>query len=204
METVEQLLEAITAFGDPGFILAASGGLAAALLAAGDRRTAIALFVAIAASATIIASAKIGFMAFGAPHLYSPSGHAALATTFFFSLGATLGKTRGPARNKTRGPAWLGAAACAIFALLIAASRVLIGVHSPAEAAIGVAIGFCAFVVFHRLAAPRIFRRSGTTRRLFRDSDLPPRRGRREHQLRAAAGAYRRRARPAGALRTDD
>lgn len=155
METIEQLLEAITAFGDPGFILAASGGLAAALLAAGDRRTAVALFVAIAASATIIAFAKIGFMAFGAPHLYSPSGHAALATTFFFSLGATLNKTRGPARSKTRGPAWLGAS-CAIFALLIAASRVLIGVHSPAEAAIGVAIGFCAFVVFHRLAAPRI------------------------------------------------
>lgn len=156
METIEQLLEAITAFGDPGFILAASGGLAAALLAAGDRRTAIALFVAIATSATIIAFAKIGFMAFGAPHLYSPSGHAALATTFFFSLGATLNKTRGPARSKTRGPARLGSAACAIFALLIAASRVLIGVHSPAEAAIGVAIGFCAFVLFRRLAAPRL------------------------------------------------
>jgi membrane-associated phospholipid phosphatase len=145
--TIESLLEAITAFGDPGFILAASLGLAAALIAAGDRRTAVALLVAIATSATIIAAAKIGFMAFGAPHLHSPSGHAAIATTFFFSLGATLLKTRAPARA--------GAAACGIFALIIAASRVLIGVHSVAEAAIGVAIGFSAFVLFHNLAAPR-------------------------------------------------
>ncbi|HEY8259931.1 MAG TPA: phosphatase PAP2 family protein [Methylosinus sp.] len=137
-------LEAITTLGDPGFILAASGGLFATLIAVGERRTAFALAVALAASASVTATAKIVFMAFGPPSVYSPSGHAAMATVFLLSLGAIAARAHG-----------LSGALCAVFALAVAASRVALGVHSLAEAVIGVAIGLCAFAVFARLAARR-------------------------------------------------
>lgn len=141
---IAPLLEAMTVLGDPGFVLAASGGLCATLIAAGDRRTAFALAVALAASAALAATAKIGFMAFGPPSVHSPSGHAAMATVFLLSLGAIAPRARGLA-----GPL------CAVFALAVAASRVILGVHSLAEAAIGVVIGLCAFAVFSRLATHR-------------------------------------------------
>jgi membrane-associated phospholipid phosphatase len=83
-------------------------------------------------------------MAFGPSAVYSPSGHAALATTFFLCLGAISARARG-----------LIGALCALSALLVATSRVVLGVHSLAEAVIGVAIGLCAFALFAQLAARR-------------------------------------------------
>jgi membrane-associated phospholipid phosphatase len=141
---VVPFLEAITVLGDPGFILAASGGLFATLIAVGDRRSAFALAIALAASASVTAMAKIGFMAFGPPSVYSPSGHAAMATAFLLSVGAIVARSRG-----------LAGALCAGSALAVAASRVVLGAHSLAEAVIGVAIGLCAFAVFARLATRR-------------------------------------------------
>ncbi|ATQ70012.1 MULTISPECIES: phosphatase PAP2 family protein [Methylosinus] len=145
METLVPLLGAVTSLGDPGFVVAASGGLIAALLAVGDRRTAVALAAAVATSAGVTAAAKIGFMASSVAAVHSPSGHAASATTFFLCLGAIA------AAQKPRAAAVL----CAVFALLVAASRVALGVHSPGEAVIGVAIGFCAFTLFRKMKAPR-------------------------------------------------
>jgi membrane-associated phospholipid phosphatase len=146
VRTIFPLLDAITSLGDPGFVLAASGGLVAALLAVGDRRTAAALGLAVATSAAVTVAAKIGFMTSGIAELHSPSGHAASATTVFLCFGAIAAARRS---------AWAGAVLCATCALAVAASRVMLGFHSPGEAVIGVAIGLCAFAVFRRLAAPR-------------------------------------------------
>ncbi|MBY6241382.1 phosphatase PAP2 family protein [Methylosinus sp. Sm6] len=146
VETLVPFLGAITSLGDPGFILAASGGLVAALLAAGDRRTAMALALVIVTSAALTAAAKIGFMASNVAAVHSPSGHAASATTFFLCFGAIAA---------ARKPAWVVGALCAALALAVAASRVGLGFHSPSEAAIGVGIGLCAFALFRRLQAPR-------------------------------------------------
>jgi membrane-associated phospholipid phosphatase len=145
VETLVPFLVAVTSLGDPGFVLAASGGLIAALFAVGDRRTAVALAAAVATSAAVTVVAKIGFMTSSVAAVHSPSGHAASATTFFLCLGA-IAAARTP---RTAG------VLCAVFALIVAASRVLLGVHSPGEAAIGVAIGLCAFSLFRRMKAPR-------------------------------------------------
>jgi membrane-associated phospholipid phosphatase len=67
-----------------------------------------------------------------------------MATTFFLCLGAIAARARGFAGGR-----------CAVFALAVAASRVALGVHSLAEAVVGVAIGLCAFAVFARLTARR-------------------------------------------------
>lgn len=139
-------LDAITSLGDPSFVLAASGALVAALLAVGDRRTALALGLAVAASAAVTAAAKIGFMSAGVAAVHSPSGHAASATTFFLCLGAIAAARR---------PAQAAVILCAAFAAAVAASRVMLGVHSLGEAVIGVGIGLGAFVLFRRIASPR-------------------------------------------------
>ena len=139
---LEPLLRTVVVFGDAGFVLPASGGLAVALWAAGDRRAAVAFLAAIAVCGVAATFAKIFSMAFGPPPLHSPSGHAALAAAFFLPLSAIFMRVR---------EKWIGilaAALCAAAAVLVAIGRVAQGAHTEAEAFAGFFIGLAAFGVF--------------------------------------------------------
>lgn len=150
MDIIGLLLETITAFGDSGLVLPASLGLVALLLAAEDRRSAVAVAAAVASCAVLTAVAKIAFMIVGATPLRSPSGHAAMATVFFACFGAIVWRSR-----ERGGSACWSVLACAALALLVAVSRVSLGAHSWGEIWIGMAIGLVCFGLFWRLASPR-------------------------------------------------
>lgn len=154
MDTIDLFFEAITALGDSGFVLPASGGLCVALLSSGDRRTALAFASAVGICAILTVAAKLGFMVYdgfsGRAAVHSPSGHAAMATIFFSSLGSIA------ARSKGAGAAGrVGAAVCAVVVALIAVSRVWLHAHTRAETSIGVAIGLASFALFWRFASKR-------------------------------------------------
>lgn len=143
------LFETITALGDSGFVLPASVGLAAALVAHGDRRTALALLGAVAASAILTIAAKLAFMIHGMAGVHSPSGHTSMATVFFASIGSIA------ARSGSKGAGRLGAAICALVIVAVAVSRVALSAHTRAETLIGVAIGLFSFGLFRAFAARR-------------------------------------------------
>lgn len=154
-QTIDMLLRHLAMLGDAGFVLPATGGLAVALWAAGDRRCALALTAGAAFCGALTALAKILAMAFLGPPLYSPSGHAALATILFASLAALLARAGGRA-------AVIGAAICVAAMSVVAIERVAIGVHSLEEAIVGVAIGALSFALFLILAPRRAAIAKGT------------------------------------------
>lgn len=147
-----QFFRAVTTFGDPGFLAPASGGLLAMLWASGARRAAFvfALTVALCVFATIIA--KIGFMTCGAPQsdlIYSPSGHASLATMFFSCLAFVAATMT----RRTFGRLYV--LACFCLVVLIAVSRVVLEAHSVSETVLGVLIGGLSFGLFFCFAGAR-------------------------------------------------
>lgn len=150
---IRLFFEAITTLGDSGFILPAAGALFVALLAAEDRRTALAFAAAVTACAVLTVATKIGFMIYGGfpgrALVHSPSGHASMATIFFSSLGLVA------ARSKDAGSGRAGAAICAILIALIALSRVALDAHTWAETLIGLGVGLVSFAVFRHFAAAR-------------------------------------------------
>jgi membrane-associated phospholipid phosphatase len=143
MKQIDLFFEAVTALGDSGFILPAAGGLALVLLAAKDRRSALAFSIAVGACGALAAAAKVvcmihdGFAERGAIH--SPSGHAAMATVFFASLGLFAIRSNRPGRG------WTSAVVCAVLVALIAFSRVWLHAHTWQEALVGLAIGLFSF-----------------------------------------------------------
>ncbi|MBG0810685.1 phosphatase PAP2 family protein [Methylosinus sp. H3A] len=142
LQSIEPLFRIVVVFGDAGFVLPASGGLAAALWAAGDRRAAVAFLAAIAVCGVMATLAKIFSMAFGPPPLHSPSGHAALAAAFFLPLSAIFMRVR------ERRAGILAAALGVAVAVLVAIGRVVEGAHTAPEAFAGFFIGLAAFGVF--------------------------------------------------------
>lgn len=169
--------------GDPGFILAASGGLFAALIAVGELRTALALAFAVAAAAAVTALAKVGFMAFGPPSVYSPSGHAAMATTFFLCLGAIAARARGLRGRPLRGRRFGG--------------RRITGRPRRPQPRRGCdrrRDRLLRLRCVHAAGGAALCYRPGSGRRLLRGRALPPCRDRRARFGRGAARAGRRRA----------
>lgn len=151
---VEELVfKALTLLGDAGFVLPASALLFALLWAAGGRRPALAFAAAATLCVAATLTAKIAFMACGAPFglaLRSPSGHASLAV-MFFSSSALLAAAAAPGR-----PGRVLAALCLVLAGLIASSRVALDAHSVEETLLGAAIGAACFLPFWPLAPSRL------------------------------------------------
>lgn len=72
----------------------------------------------------------------------SPSGHVAVAATFFGALALMLGARRAAAAKL------LLAAGVAAFVILVAVSRVAVNAHNPAETIVGAATGVVALAIF--------------------------------------------------------
>ena len=152
VDAVEAFLSIITNLGDSGFLLPASFALALALWFSGARHTALVFVFAFVACVGATALAKIAFMTCSgqrvADLIYSPSGHASLATMFFLSLALVATKARNQVYRS------IFAAGCVLLAAFIAGSRFIIGVHTAAEILAGVAIGLTCFGAFWRFAPP--------------------------------------------------
>jgi membrane-associated phospholipid phosphatase len=145
------VLHFATDLGDSGYLLPASLGLLAVLWAAGDRRAARAFGVAAALCVAITVALKIAFMTSrGVATVYSPSGHASFSAYFYASIGFIAVRMNHTALARAF------AAACLVLVALIAASRVALGGHTPAETLLGLLLGGLCFILFKRSAAPQI------------------------------------------------
>jgi undecaprenyl-diphosphatase len=144
---------AVTILGDSGFLLPASAILFILLWASGSRRAALGFAGAMSLCVMATVAAKLGFTACGAPGddaIRSPSGHASLSAMFFSSVGFVAVRTT---------PGGLGRAVfvfCLILVALIAGSRIVLYAHTVAETLIGLSIGAACFLLFRRLAPPRM------------------------------------------------
>lgn len=132
----------VTHLGDPLLVTLGSVLLAAALWATGHRRTA--LFVLVARVGALVLSTGLKQVVgrarpvFDAPvasefGLSFPSGHALGGSAFWLTVAvAAVSVTRGRR-------AWLALAVA--VSLLVAASRVLLGVHYPSDVVAGLVLG---------------------------------------------------------------
>lgn len=141
----------VTNLGDIAVLLPASLGLVVLLARLGLRRDAAAYAAAVAACLTTALLAKLAFAACGENRyvfgVESPSGHAAFAATFYGSLAALLAAGR-PIASRT---AIYGGALALV--LLIAASRIALGAHTPPEVAIGLIIGLLSVAAYKALSS---------------------------------------------------
>jgi membrane-associated phospholipid phosphatase len=140
-------MEAITDLGDSGLLLPGAVMVFVTLWLARARRRAIAWAAAIALCCGIMVALKIGLVPCGKPwlgrNLANPSGHAALAATFYGSL--TLLWLDGITSVAGRVAVVVGAT---VGIVAIAASRVFIHVHTAPEVALGLGVGLISIVAF--------------------------------------------------------
>lgn len=140
-------MQFLTDFGDQAVTLplAACAGLALALC--GWRRGALAWAVAAGLCWAAMLALKLGFEACGpapAPGvLANPSGHTASATFVYAGLAALVAGRRS------------GLAAAAATAVVIGASRVVLGVHSLPDVVTGGIVGMASVWALDALAGPR-------------------------------------------------
>ncbi|MEJ0019959.1 MAG: phosphatase PAP2 family protein [Acetobacteraceae bacterium] len=124
----------ITDFADQAVILPVVLAIGIGMLLQGWRRGAVAWGLAVAATFGGMLVLKLLFLAcpasLGVLDLRTPSGHVAAATVVSGGLAALLLRRRR-----------LGLLVAAAAAVVIGATRLALGVHSPAEVAVGAAIG---------------------------------------------------------------
>jgi membrane-associated phospholipid phosphatase len=136
----------ITNLGDLVVLLPASVGLVFFLARFGARQDALAFVAAAAVCVAGALIAKLALAACGQGHaifdVESPSGHAALAATFYGCLAALFGAGRAIAARL----ALYGAAAALI--LMIAMSRVALEAHTVPEVVAGLFIGAASVALF--------------------------------------------------------
>jgi membrane-associated phospholipid phosphatase len=139
---------AVTILGDSTVLLPATAALALILFATGARRNAVAFAAAAALCVGGTIVAKIGFMACSpaGAAAHSPSGHAALSTFYYFSLGLVATTLDPPALRRAL------IALCCALAPLVALSRIALHAHTPTETLIGALVGGAAALLFRRFA----------------------------------------------------
>lgn len=135
----------LTDFADQAVLLPLILAVGTILLALGWGRAARAWAFAVPGTLVAMLVLKIIFLAC-APlwpdlPLRSPSGHVAAAAAVYGSIAWLLGLR----------PSWLMAAAAAA---VIGASRLALGVHNPAEVALGAVVGVLGTLAFTALASP--------------------------------------------------
>lgn len=135
----------LTDFGDLAVLMPLATAILAWLIAARLRRTALWWLLALALCAGGIGLLKVYFVACGSPGvLQSPSGHSGLATLVYGALAVLVAREAG---------GWARLVAVGLGALLIVGitlSRILLGAHTPPDAAAGLLIGLAALAVFFR------------------------------------------------------
>jgi len=156
----------ITNLGDIAVLLPASLGLIAYLAWIGRRRDAAAYVAALAVCLTAALFAKLALAACGGDHavfdVESPSGHAAVAATFYGCVASLLATGRA---TGWRLALYAGASA---LVLSIGASRVALEAHTVPEIVIGVLIGVMSIALFNalRVATERLELSSQTVVRM--------------------------------------
>ena len=138
-------MQVISDFADQAVMLPLTLAIGLTLLALGRDRAARAWTFAVLGTLAVMLVLKIGFLACAPswpdPALRSPSGHAAAAAAVYGGLAWLLGIRW----------AWLVALAATA---MIGASRIALHVHSPAEVALGAAVGMLGALTFTALAGP--------------------------------------------------
>jgi membrane-associated phospholipid phosphatase len=137
----------VTDFGDSAVTVPLALLTLAFLAAARRRRLALAWVLAIGGCAAAIGALKLLLGACGSSSAFgeivSPSGHTAMSTAVYGSLALLIGARMPPLTRA----AIIAGAALAIVG--IGLSRVAIHDHTPAEVALGFAIGLSAVAWFH-------------------------------------------------------
>ena len=121
------------------------------LALAGERRLAVGWAIIVLAVVASISGMKLVLGICGpaliGPALRSPSGHTAISLVVYGGYAAIVSAAWRP------GARLLFRAAAILFALGIAVSRVVLRVHSPAEVAVGIAVGSIALAVLYIVVA---------------------------------------------------
>lgn len=152
-------MQGITDFGDSAVLLPVSGLVLAALWLGGARRSAAAWGAAVGLCCLVMVALKILLrpcdQALIADSLRNPSGHAAFAAVVYGCLALLIAQRCASPLLRT---IILGLAG--LWVLVIGLSRLAVHAHTPAEVAVGLAIGGLAVALFarqqHRLAVPRL------------------------------------------------
>jgi membrane-associated phospholipid phosphatase len=142
---VAAALTALTELGDLALMVPISVAVGAWLLIVRARRVAAWWVLALGFCACSTAILKMVFYACPPdPGLVSPSGHTSTSVLIYGSLAIILGAETG-----RRGQLLIGIGGLSLV-LAIASSRVMLGVHSAPEVALGSIVGFAALAVFSR------------------------------------------------------
>jgi membrane-associated phospholipid phosphatase len=131
------MLETLTNFGDAAVLLPLSGILFLWLLAARPVRAALAWAAALTVCNGVLAVLKVYFFACPlTPSLHSPSGHTGFSVMVYGGLAVILALET---RSRRRRIAIVAGGVAATVS--IAVSRLLLGVHTVTEVALGALIG---------------------------------------------------------------
>jgi len=138
-------MQTLTDFADQAVVLPLIATVALMLGVLGWRRGALVWLVAVGFSFAAVLAVKLVFAtcgpALGLAGLRSPSGHTAAAAVIAGGIAVVLG----------RGTGFVTATA-GLAALLIGVTRVALGLHTPAEVALGGALGMLGVLGFALLA----------------------------------------------------
>jgi membrane-associated phospholipid phosphatase len=139
----------ITDFGDSAVTVPLALLTLIFLWAAGQRRLALGWALSIGGCAVAIGGLKLIFGACGTGltigQIVSPSGHTAMSTSVYGSLALLVGSRLTPAHRQIVFVVTVAAI------VVIAVSRVVLHDHTPAEIAVGLAVGAGAVAFFYRV-----------------------------------------------------
>jgi membrane-associated phospholipid phosphatase len=142
---IERFFQLVTHFGDSALLIPLSLATIVTLVWGGHRPAAWRFAVAVACLMAATVVLKIGFYAIGgdaALDVLSPSGHAGFSVTVYGCCGAILAK-----QCRVTGAVLVVTATTLLLATVLA-SRIILGVHTPAEVVIGSALGLLCIAVF--------------------------------------------------------
>lgn len=146
----------VTDFADQAVLLPLAAVVAIVLALAGWWRGAIGWTLAIGAALALTLLLKLVFLACGhlipGAALRSPSGHVAASGAIYGGLFAIVARIVAKGRPIRRG-LWTVLFTIAVI-LVIAASRLVLGAHSPPEVLLGGAVALCGAIAVDHFAGP--------------------------------------------------